>query len=45
MNYVYSLLLLRVGYVLFTKDIAVSKLIGKTTDKEVYTNYSRHPLC
>jgi len=37
MNYDYSLLLLRNGYVLFTLNIAVSKFIGNTTGTECFT--------
>jgi hypothetical protein len=32
-----TLLFLRVGYVLFTSDIAVSKFIGNTTKTECFT--------
>jgi len=36
---------LRVGYVLFTLVIVVSKFIGNSTDTECYTNNSRLPSC
>jgi len=37
LNYDYILLFLRVGYVLFTSDIAVSKFRGNTTKTECFT--------